>query len=97
MREVASQVVEDWVKNHHDEVNHLHPLIDAISAALTKAIADERRESDEDFLKLVQQLAAMNTSVPNLVAAIEEDIGYGAHRVDRDRKREQAQVEQEKL
>lgn len=50
----------------------------------------QKLKYDEGFLKLVRQLAAMNTSVPNLAAAIEEDIGYGAHRVDRDYKHERA-------
>lgn len=99
-----ADIVEQWRKandwpglvwspqNLSDEPRWLAAWADLetrIAAALTKAIADERRESDEDFLKLVRQLAEMNTTVPNLVEAIVEDIGYGAHRVDRDYKREQ--------
>lgn len=75
------------------------PYVDTVEY-LRADIADERvrearREDDEDFIKLVRQLAAMNTSVYGLVEAIIEDVGYGAHRVDREYARSAAEAKGE--
>lgn len=53
------------------------------ASRIAEACRETRAEDDADFLKLVRQLASMNATVENLVEAIIEDVGYGAHRVDR--------------
>ena len=68
---------------------------DIADERVREAVREAGREDDEDFIKLVRQVAVSNGSTAMLVEAIIEDVGYGAHRVDREYARAAAEAKGE--
>jgi hypothetical protein len=73
-REVASRLVDDWVTKDYNRPNQLHPLIDAIDAALRQreqeVRAEERERAVTRFMAVVKAIKGPNVPRVDLYEAM---------------------------